>query len=167
MSYYVYIHEFPNGRRYIGATTSEPKNRWCSGTGYEGSIREAIEEFGWENIKHYIYRIPEDKTLMYALESFLIEYFDSTNPDKGYNKRGGGFKGFTVNEEAKQRMSESHIGTHRSSETKYKISRTLMGRPAPNRRKCVFNGVEYESITEAARQTGISATKIRNLLKGT
>lgn len=35
MSYYVYIHTCPNGKRYVGITTKNPKYRWSKGNGYK------------------------------------------------------------------------------------------------------------------------------------
>lgn len=48
MNYSVYVHVFPNGKLYIGATRQEPKKRWRSGGGYRNqkAMYEAILKYG-------------------------------------------------------------------------------------------------------------------------
>ena len=33
-TYVVYMHTTPSGRRYVGMTCKDPKNRWEKGNGY-------------------------------------------------------------------------------------------------------------------------------------
>ena len=35
MNYFVYIHIFPNGKRYVGLTSQNPERRWGKGIGYK------------------------------------------------------------------------------------------------------------------------------------
>ena len=72
-NYTVYMHIFPNNKRYIGITSMGVKNRWRKGKGYYKCqlIYKAIQKYGWENIKHEI--LYEDLTKLtseeYNLES--------------------------------------------------------------------------------------------------
>ena len=51
----VYVHVFPNGKRYVGITGRPVKERWKNGSGYHGQVVEnAIKKYGWDNIKHEI-----------------------------------------------------------------------------------------------------------------
>ena len=52
----VYIHTTPSGKKYIGITSINPKERWNGGiSGYKGQIFEyAIRKYGWNNIIHEI-----------------------------------------------------------------------------------------------------------------
>ena len=56
--YVVYEHLFPNGKRYIGITSKIPEKRWENGCGYTKSkqpaMYNAVQKYGWENIKHNI-----------------------------------------------------------------------------------------------------------------
>lgn len=54
--YLIYIHIFPNRKKYIGVTSQKPNQRWRNGKGYYGSTRiyNAIQKYGWENIEHKI-----------------------------------------------------------------------------------------------------------------
>ena len=55
MSYSVYCHTFPDGKKYIGITSQNPEKRWNKGQGYKKQkVYKAISKFGWENIKHEV-----------------------------------------------------------------------------------------------------------------
>ena len=54
----VYVHIFPNGKKYFGITCKIPDKRWENGHGYTKNgqpvMYHAIKKYGWENIKHEI-----------------------------------------------------------------------------------------------------------------
>lgn len=96
--YCVYVHENQiNGKVYVGMT-SNPKFRFAgNGSSYKHSrnggttaFGKAIEEYGWDAFSHEI--LWDDLTIDEArrLERFAISYYDSTNPEKGYNRHPGG-----------------------------------------------------------------------------
>lgn len=81
----VYIHTTPDGKRYVGATHQNPNKRFKNGLGYRYQFfYQAVLKFGWENISHQLYEVDTEEELKY-LERYLISYYDTTNPDKGYN----------------------------------------------------------------------------------
>ena len=90
--YSVYIHIFPNGKRYVGCTRQKPQARWKYGRGYRNQKRlyEAIEEFGWDNIEHIIIceNMPESDARQLEIE--LIKKYDTQNTEHGYNTKNGG-----------------------------------------------------------------------------
>ena len=49
--YAVYMHTFPNGKRYIGISRNISR-RFRNGKGYEGQpiIWSAIQKYGWESV---------------------------------------------------------------------------------------------------------------------
>ena len=53
--FYIYVHTCPNYWSYVGLTHN-PKQRWNNGEGYKDNkeFYDAINFFGWENIKHEI-----------------------------------------------------------------------------------------------------------------
>ena len=76
IKYCVYMHIFPNQKRYIGQTCQKPERRWNNnGSGYLGKrkngeykqplIANAIQQYGWENIKHEILFNNEDESIHY------------------------------------------------------------------------------------------------------
>ena len=55
-TYKVYKHVFPNGKVYVGITSRSLKIRWDHGKGYSynSRINNAINKYGWSNVKHYV-----------------------------------------------------------------------------------------------------------------
>lgn len=84
--YSVYIHTFPNGKRYVGRS-KKPLTRWNNGRGYitNETMYRDIEKYGWNNIEHSI--IAENLTLEEAnrLERNIIDCYNLV--EEGYNRR--------------------------------------------------------------------------------
>lgn len=89
----VYMHVFPNNKRYVGITHYEdPTQRWgVDGTNYIGQyVYSGISRYGWDNIEHII--LFDNLTLSEAtlLESCYIALYNSNDIMCGYNKTCGG-----------------------------------------------------------------------------
>ena len=86
--YVVYMHVVPNGKRYIGITKNNPTVRWNNGLGYMSNdeFYNDILEYNWNNIEHYILFSGLTKKEALLKENELIQQYDTTNADKGYNK---------------------------------------------------------------------------------
>lgn len=88
----VYLHETPDGRKYVGMTRDVPERRFKNGKGYVSnkSFYSEIERVGWDNIKHTI--IAEDLTLSEAakVEADFVRLYNTTSPEFGFNKQNGG-----------------------------------------------------------------------------
>lgn len=103
----IYMHiNRVNGKRYVGITSTSPEERWGSnGCGYRRNKHfwNAIQKYGWNNFDHQI--ILKDETFEYAckVEKCLIKYYNTLNPEYGYNLTAGGEGtcGFKVSEETK------------------------------------------------------------------
>ena len=110
--YTVYKLTSPDGKVYIGCTGSRLKRRWDSGRNYWSSvpIGEAIAHFGWENFRKEILCEKLTKEGAEELEKWFIEYYDSRNPEKGYNRiTGGNRKGSKFSEESRKKISEATL----------------------------------------------------------
>lgn len=86
MEYCIYKHTFPNGKVYIGQTSSgDPNKRWHDGKGYLGQSRigKAILKYGWENILHEVIEdgIPE-ASVNERERYYILKYHAETD---GYN----------------------------------------------------------------------------------
>lgn len=116
--YCVYMHTTPSNKVYIGLTCKNPIKRWANGYGYRPQryFYRAIEKYGWENMHHIIVQDDLTEEEAATLEKHLIQIYDSTNPQKGYNISHGG------------ELSQSRLGVPHSEETKAKISKYLTGR---------------------------------------
>lgn len=105
----VYMHIFPNNKKYIGITCEKPQHRWGKGgSGYlamkdgkytQPAIAHAINKYckkseDWDKlVEHKI--ICDNLTVKEAgeMEKKLIAQYDTTNSLYGYNIRLGGMDG--------------------------------------------------------------------------
>lgn len=134
----VYKHAFPNGKVYIGITGQKAYKRWKYGNGYSTTImRNAINKYGWENIKHEILFENLTKEEAEKKEIELIELFRSNQFEYGYNLASGGAVncGYKHSAEFRERISKRQLGKpstrkdyHPSEETKKKLSELNKGK---------------------------------------
>lgn len=132
MSFFVYIHTCPNGKKYVGITTqSNPEYRWGKGGGYYNNkhFYKAICKYGWDNIEHEIFE-SDSESLMKFWEIILIHHYNSSNPKYGYNKSTGGesAKGMKHSEETKKKIGEGRRGHKHSEDTKKRMSESAIKR---------------------------------------
>lgn len=126
--YCVYMHIFPNGKRYIGQTKQKPEHRWQNGNGYIGCpyVYSAIKKYGWDNVKHevIISRISREEADKW--EDALIALHRTNEKKYGYNLRTGGTSGYEYTDDVRQKMSEKQCGRKQTEETKKKRSESLL-----------------------------------------
>lgn len=208
--YCIYKHVFPNNKVYIGQTCQKVERRWRKGKGYidNALIWNAIQKYGWENIKHEI--ICTDLNLEQAnvLERLLILCIYKSNiRENGYNIDEGGasanstkdshwynngiierrFKTYPGKEWRKGQLPSHHENCCKPRVVNGKIykslkavmeelnvnknqARILCGMKIKKdiRIRITIDGIEYQSIQEAHRKTGLSLrqlNKIRGLYK--
>lgn len=137
--YTVYMHTFPNRKRYVGITRQEVSRRWRDGKGYKGQVvYDAILKYGWDNIKHEILFEGLAKEQAEEKEKQLIKQYDTTSHANGYNIELGGDSTGKVSDESKRKNSEAHkgmmagakhwhYGQHWSDDVKKKISKAHKG----------------------------------------
>lgn len=123
----------------------------------------AIQKYGWDNFVPSILEVVHSFEESNKQEQYWIQYYDSTNREKGYNLYSGGLNHKAteeakkhmskaqksrppITEETRKKMSESHKGKnskdshylwggHLSEETKQKISDKLSDGLNPAARK--------------------------------
>lgn len=155
-SYTVYVHTFPNGKRYVGITCQDVKRRWRDGKGYEGQVvYGAILKYGWNNVRHEILFDGLTKEQAEEEEKALIKRYDTTSHANGYNVELGGNATGKVSDESKRKNSESHkgfmagekhwnYGQHWSDEVKKKISEASKGKKISDetrlKQSAIFSG---------------------------
>jgi len=89
----------------------------------------------------------------------------TSNPEHSeWMKNNNPFKGKTHTPEIRDLLSKIN-SKPKSEEHKRKISETLKGNKPGNMKKVIVNGVEYESLSFAARQIGIPISTMKNRLK--
>lgn len=129
--YKVYIHTFPNGKHYVGITSSSTLHRWGDrGQGYMNQkiMWRAIQKYGWDNITHTIVADNLTRKQACEMEIQLISVLQSNKRNKGYNISEGGdipaprspetqakitnkLRGRVLSEETRRKISESHKGS--------------------------------------------------------
>ena len=84
--YTVYMHQFPDGRVYIGRTSQKLKDRWKNGLGYRDiKVGAAINDAGWDNVRHFILYRGSNAEDARAVEAYMIKKYRSHMPQYGYN----------------------------------------------------------------------------------
>ena len=157
MSYSVYKLTAPNGKVYIGITSRDPKIRWNSGNGYKYNkhFYDAIQKYGWKNIKKDVLYSGLSQEDAYRLEIELISKYRSNDREFGYNKSSGGESSvrglhWHQSKETIEKKSQKMRGRKLTQEQRKKLSESLKGHVSPNKGK---------HLSEEAK------TKISNALK--
>ena len=188
--YIVYKHTTPSGKVYIGITGRTVERRWQGGRNYKNNkyFTNAINKYGWDNIKHEILYENLIKEEAEQKEIELIAFYKSNNIKYGYNIENGGNSNGKLSEETKKKITIANKGKntlikgrHLTDEHKKKISRKEKGRISPMKGKhwsieqrsnvgtsiiCIDTGEIFYSIREAERRTGLSHSNILRCLKG-
>lgn len=147
--------------------------RWKNGGGYSQNNHfwNAIQKYGWENMKHEILFDNLTKEEACKKEIELIAFYKSNNPQYGYNEAAGGsgVNGYVFTDEQKQKLSEAHKGQSAwnkgkkmSDEYRQKCSERQKGKPMSEEQK--------RKISEALKGKTHSAehnAKVSEALKGT
>lgn len=122
MTWSVYVHTFPNGKRYVGMTSQNPERRWhgkCHGYHNQSMMADAINEYGWENVTHEVLCTCDTKIEAERIERDFIRFMKTNQIEYGYNVQPGGSrpKGYKFCEEVKKRIRESgcHCGPKNSN----------------------------------------------------
>lgn len=110
----VYKHTSPSGKVYIGITSRKPEERWANGRGYHHNkyFQNAINKYGWNNIKHEILYTELTKEEAEQKEIELIKFYDSTNRDIGYNISSGGNAAIS-SENTRKKISQALKGKYK------------------------------------------------------
>ena len=129
--YCIYMHTFPNGKKYIGMTSQGINRRSRNdGSGYkqQNNLNKAIERYGWKNVKHEILEINLTKLEAERKEYEYIKKYKTNEKEFGYNIANGGHDEKSFSEETKNKIRKSHLGIKFSEERKRNISKALKGR---------------------------------------
>ena len=144
--YTIYVHTTPDGKKYVGSTSLEPKIRFGGGCNYKCSTRfnDAINFFGWNNIKHEILETVEDKETALKREEYYTLLWRTNEPEFGYNIYVGNIQ----NEDRKNKISDCNR--------------------KPIRLKNMNTGeiIEFYSQKTCAAFFGVSNVSVHNFFRG-
>lgn len=134
------------------------------------------EAFSWRLLEECEIEQLDDREVWY------IEHYESTKPEKGYNRSYGGQTSHRATEETKRKMSETKTGKKFTPEHCRKIGEANRKRKLSDETKAKISEkhkkpivqysidgefVErYDSKLTAAKKLGISPSNITNVLRG-
>ena len=176
-----------NNKMYIGCTCQKrPELRWKRGKSYKPCthFNNAIQKYGWDNFEHII--IEEGLfTEEYAgeRENYWIDYYDTKNPEKGYNITSGGYQNVSPNmlpkalewmkkhpEFGLERVKVMHKWQEEHYEEMYEMRMNSIQKAINSRKRpvvCIETDMTYESASEASRKVGgTTQSKITMCCKG-
>ena len=179
------------GKIYIGITNqgsgARYRHHWYeSRIGEPSPIHRSMAKYGEDNFTLEIIDFAETYEELKEKEKFWIKKFNSTDRNVGYNltEGGDGTFGRTHSEETKEKIRQKALGRKISEETKKKMSEARIGKCSDKQREHLkkisiqakaipvlqFSKTgefiaKYESVSEAARQTGINGDTIERQLK--
>lgn len=145
-TYIVYMHITPNNKKYIGITKEKnPRERWRKGKGYWANehFTSAINKYGWDNIQHIILYKELLKEEAENKEKELIEKYNTTDREYGYNIEKGGCLNKEVSQETREKLRQNMLGKKHSDKTKQRMSEAHKGD------KCYWYG---KHLTEEHKQ---------------
>lgn len=179
------------GKIYIGITNqgsgARYRHHWYeSRIGEPSPIHRSMAKYGEDNFTLEIIDFAKTYEELKEKEKFWIKKFNSTDRNIGYNltEGGDGTFGRTHSEETKEKIRQKALGRKISEETKKKMSEARIGKCSDKQREHLkkisiqakaipvlqFSKTgefiaKYESVSEAARQTGINGDTIERQLK--
>ena len=188
-NYTVYKHTAPNGKVYIGITSTNPVARWGkSGLGYKRNKHffNAILKYGWDNIKHEILFTGLTQEEACKKETELIAESRSNLFEFGYNRSAGGEKiayGVKRTAEERKKISDGHIGqtpwnkgkkTSAEVREKLSVSHTGIfdGAKNPHAKKIYQISIDgnlvkiWDCVSDASRELKICLSSISFCAKG-
>ena len=175
----VYTHVSPHGKKYVGITRQKPEARWRNGDGYRRNRHfcRAITKYGWDNFQHLIIADGINETEAKEMEKSLIARLDLMNTANGYNQTlgGDGASGnrHTLSAETKAKMSKAKMGAgncnygkrfsdnHRAKLRDAKIGRYDGAKnPSAKAVMCTTTGETFNTTIEAGIYAGCCRSNI-------
>lgn len=166
-NYKVYMHSFPNGKKYIGSTSTSLQQRWNNGKGYyfQSDMFDAICKFGWNNIKHYLLFDGLSKEEAKNIENALIYNLKTYKKSFGYNKRvDSSFANYEIPKYKKRKIECKKVDDCLSDYINTPIGK---GGSGCNAREVLIieTGEVFESISYAAKVFMITPASIDRALR--
>jgi group I intron endonuclease len=103
------IQNLVNGKVYIGQSLNVER-RWRTERSFSGvnpHLKNSFKKYGMEN---FFFELIEETENLNEREIYWIDYYQSYDPKKGYNKTLGGREEVIYTEDARKRMSERNKG---------------------------------------------------------
>lgn len=164
-NYKVYLHVFPDGKKYVGCTKMSLRARWQGGLGYKDQDRVfvAILKYGWESIKHYLLFDGLSKRDAELIESALIRKWKTYKLTYGYNGVVPNIDGADTYVVPKYKRTQIEDGYEEPIKDRYmrSINRCKTNPGSGSKRvRLVETGEVFNSATHAALNMCVSSRAI-------
>lgn len=131
-------------------------------------LQNAYNYYGKENFVFEVLEILKGSEDQFIVEDKYIKSLEAYNPKIGYNINIG-TQEIKISEETRQKISKNNaryfLGKKLNNKTKKKMSEAKKSFKKPV--ICLDTGIEYESVHEASRKTGIKVNYLTRVLKKT
>lgn len=141
-----------NGKIYIGKHLATKFSLSYKGSG--AILKQAFKKYGKENFSCELIAEATTEEELNNLEAYWINYFNSRDPEIGYNivEGGLGTSGYHHSEEAKQKMSEAKSGRSLTEDWKSKIAEANKCRThSPETKQKISNSNKGKKRSEEAK----------------
>lgn len=175
-----------NGKVYVGQTirfnkrVSHHKVLLRQGCHKNKALQSDFNNFGIDSFAFEIIEKVESSLNFDAdqLERFWIKFYNSMNPEKGYNMQSGGISGFKQTEESKINKSNKMAGCQNPNFGKRgnlsplfgrkhnENTKQLIGDTKKKRVVDLLTGFIWDSITDASIAYGVSISYVSMIIKG-
>jgi GIY-YIG catalytic domain len=168
-----------SGKVYIGQSIHTVEKRWKAHLadakkGTSMYFYNALRKYGQQAFDVEEIDAAFSREELNDMEGYWIRFYNSMNPDKGYNLREGGHMGYNYSLETRKRMGDVQTRLRHEGKVKY------TNPPRPTEEQiiqqqiqysrclvhCVDTGEIYLSIRDAHRATGINRKMIMGCLNG-
>ena len=168
--YTVYKLTDRQGKVYIGCTGQTVKKRWRGGRGYQvnSQIGRAIRAYGWDSFSKEILCKKLTKEGGEKLEKWFVEYYDSLNPEKGYNGfTGGNRSGATASGCTRGNMRVAKAATfdgNRAISRQFRDTSNTYYREHPELRRQIASVMSSYLLSPAGRKFPLSSKKAKPVM---
>ena len=165
--YTVYKLTDPEGKVYIGCTGKPVEQRWGKGWNYNSRshIFKALRSIGWDSFEKTILCEKLTKAGAEKLEKWFIAFYDSANPEKGYNRALGGLgEGVRMSEVTKETCSKSICLLYeKDPDYRKRVSKGVVSvyENDPDYRERVRRGVQAAYAKDPSYKERLSESKIK------
>ena len=151
-----------NGKRYIGQTihTLEERKRGHISSMCCSYFRRALDKYGVDSFEWNIIDTAETRDELNRKESYWIEFYDTTNRDKGYNLKGDGYNPFLTDRVKKA------IGDAQRGELNHMYGKYGKNNPSSIPVIDITTGIKYDSVSDMCRVTNFGLSRVCCVCRG-
>ena len=141
-----------NGKRYIGQTVQGLKKRKAQHYSHDGCVyfHRALMKYKEEDWEWTVIEEDLDKDALNEREKYWIQYYNTLNPDKGYNLSSGGFDGVLSTERIKE-LRDIFVQKWSTKPDVVRRSRNV---------RCIETGEVFKTAKDAGKAKNITYSHI-------